>query len=84
MSLRTQAKPIDEVVSAATLLKWAVDESAGMMWRGGTAIEIEASKAGAILRARRYDFFSLNDLRLVEVAPAKHTKETVLSWLAGA
>lgn len=84
MNLRTKLNGLEEIRRSAEVFRWASDLRNGtmMLWRGAVAIEIDVSDCGSVLQARRYDFFSLNDLRLRQHAPDKHTKETVLSWLA--
>lgn len=83
--MRTKVSPgLEEIRNAAAVFRWASDLKPGtlLLWRGSDSIEVDVSPTGLILGARRYEFFSLNDLRLRQHAPAKHTKATVLAWLA--
>ena len=75
----------DTVRDRATMFGWAISSTTfhGTNYvRGDKCIQVDYSSTGHITEAKRYRFFTMNDLQLEEHARNRNKKAEVLAWLA--
>lgn len=78
-------KAVEEIREKAELFGWDVHHETpyfGSYLHSGNNIQVQYAFDGAVTEAHRYEFFKVDDLRLVDQANGRNKKTTVISWLA--